>query len=89
MSIWGDIRKKSLGQEIRLEDIGIIKKSKEESPKPIYVDKNRSYINKKRIAELQAELKRMTYINKNLIRDCKNLRRDMDDLYGSYRIDRI
>lgn len=89
MSIWGDIRKKSLGQEVRLEDFGTIKKSEEESPKPIYVDKNRACINKKQIAVLQEELKRMTYISKNLKKDCKNLRRDMENLFGSYRIDRI
>ena len=89
MSIWGDIRKKSLGQECRLEDIGIIKKSEEESPQFIHVDKNRSCINKKQIAVLQEELKRMTYINKNLKRDFNNLRRDMENLYGSCRIDKI
>lgn len=89
MSIWGDIRKKSLGQECRLEDIGTIKKSEEESPQFIHVDKNRACINKKQIAMLQEELKRMTYINKNLKRDFKNLRRDMENLYGSCRIDKI
>ena len=41
MSVWGEIRKKSLGQEKRLEDWGTIKRTEEDTPPNITVVKNR------------------------------------------------
>ena len=65
MSVWGEIRKKSMGQEERLEEWGTIKRTEEDTPPNITVVKNRPYKLVGDEKELREKLHRLTEMYTN------------------------